>query len=87
MEIVLLGVIIVTFLFFVFLVCCFVLSAKELEEEMLDKVNNLGIGPGGLGGRVTAIGLNIETYATHIAGLPVAVNICCHVNRHITRVL
>ena len=60
---------------------------KELEEEMLDKVNNLGIGPGGLGGRVTAIGLNIETYATHIAGLPVAVNICCHVNRHITRVL
>lgn len=60
---------------------------KELEDEMLDKVNNLGIGPGGLGGRVTAIGLNIETYATHIAGLPVAVNICCHVNRHITRVL
>lgn len=60
---------------------------KELEEEMLDEVNNLGIGPGGLGGRVTAIGLNIETYATHIAGLPVAVNICCHVNRHITRVL
>ena len=60
---------------------------KELEEEMLDKVNNLGIGPGGLGGRVTAIGLNIETYATHIAGLLVAVNICCHVNRHITRVL
>lgn len=60
---------------------------KELEEEMLDKVNDLGIGPGGLGGRVTAIGLNIETYATHIAGLPVAVNICCHVNRHITRVL
>ena len=60
---------------------------KELEEEMLDKVNNLGIGPGGLGGRVTAIGLNIETYATHIAGLPVAVNICCHVNRHAVRII
>lgn len=60
---------------------------KELEEEMLEKINDLGIGPGGLGGRVTAIGLNIETYATHIAGLPVAVNICCHVNRHIKRVL
>ena len=54
---------------------------------MLEKVNHLGIGPGGLGGRVTAIGLNIETYPTHIAGLPVAVNICCHVNRHIRRVL
>lgn len=60
---------------------------KDLEEEMLEKVNNLGIGPGGLGGRVTAIGLNIETYPTHIAGLPVAVNICCHVNRHIRRVI
>lgn len=60
---------------------------KELEEEMMQKVNNLGIGPGGLGGRVTAIGLNIETYPTHIAGLPVAVNICCHVNRHIRRKL
>lgn len=60
---------------------------KDLEEEMLEKVNKLGIGPGGLGGRITAIGLNIETYATHIAGLPVAVNICCHVNRHIRRVL
>ena len=59
---------------------------RELEEEMLEKVNQLGIGPGGLGGRVTAIGLNIETYPTHIAGLPVAVNICCHVNRHIHRV-
>lgn len=59
----------------------------ELEEEMLEKINALGIGPGGLGGRVTAIGLNIETYATHIAGLPVAVNICCHVNRHIKRTL
>lgn len=60
---------------------------RELEEEMLQKVNNLGIGPGGLGGRITAIGLNIETYPTHIAGLPVAVNICCHVNRHIRRIL
>lgn len=60
---------------------------RELEEEMLQKVNNLGIGPGGLGGRITAIGLNIETYPTHIAGLPVAVNICCHVNRHIRRTL
>ena len=60
---------------------------KELEEEMLEKINSIGIGPGGLGGRVTAIGLNIETYPTHIAGLPVAVNICCHVNRHIKRTL
>lgn len=60
---------------------------KELEIEMLEKINSLGIGPGGLGGRVTAIGLNIETYATHIAGLPVAINICCHVNRHIKRML
>ena len=55
---------------------------KELEEEMLEKINCLGIGPGGLGGRVTAFAVNIETYPTHIAGLPVAVNICCHVNRH-----
>lgn len=60
---------------------------RELEEEMLERVNYLGIGPGGLGGRITAIGLNIETYPTHIAGLPVAVNICCHVNRHIRRTL
>lgn len=60
---------------------------RELEDEMLEKINRLGIGPGGLGGRVTAIGLNIESYATHIAGLPVAVNICCHVNRHIKRTL
>ena len=60
---------------------------KDFEIEVLDAINNLGIGPGGLGGRVTAIGLNVETYPTHIAGLPVAVNICCHVNRHITRVL
>lgn len=59
----------------------------DLEKEMLDKVNALGLGPGGLGGKVTAIGLNIETYPTHIAGLPVAVNICCHVNRHITEIL
>lgn len=58
---------------------------RELEKEMLEKINNLGIGPGGLGGRATAIGLNIETYPTHIAGLPVAINICCHVNRHISR--
>ena len=58
---------------------------KELEEEMLEKINCLGIGPGGLGGRVTAFAVNIETYPTHIAGLPVAVNICCHVNRHIIR--
>jgi len=54
---------------------------------MLDKVNRLGIGPGGLGGTVTAFAVNIETYPTHIAGLPVAVNICCHVNRHVTREL
>ncbi len=60
---------------------------SELEEEMLAKINALGIGPGGLGGRMTAIGLNIETYPTHIAGLPVAVNICCHVNRHSKRTL
>lgn len=58
---------------------------KELEEELLMKANSLGIGPGGLGGRTTVLGINIETYATHIAGLPVAVNICCHVNRHSTR--
>lgn len=56
---------------------------RELEKEMLERINNLGIGPGGLGGRITALGVNVETYATHIAGLPVAVNICCHVNRHI----
>lgn len=60
---------------------------KALEEEMLDKINALGIGPAGLGGRVTALGINIETYPTHIAGMPVAVNICCHVNRHIRRVI
>ncbi|QHQ60276.1 fumarate hydratase [Anaerocolumna sedimenticola] len=60
---------------------------KNLEMELLSEINKLGIGPGGLGGRVTALGINIETYPTHIAGLPVAINICCHVNRHITRIL
>lgn len=59
----------------------------ELEKEMLTKINNLGIGPAGLGGRITAFAINIETYPTHIAGLPVAVNICCHVNRHSHRVI
>ena len=58
---------------------------KELEEEMLEKINRLGIGPGGLGGKTTALAVNVNTYATHIAGLPVAVNICCHVNRHVVR--
>lgn len=60
---------------------------RDLEKEMLDQINKLGIGPGGLGGTVTALAVNIETYPTHIAGLPVAVNICCHVNRHCHRVL
>lgn len=60
---------------------------KKLEEEMLQKINNLGIGPGGLGGRITALAVNIDTYPTHIAGLPVAINICCHVNRHSIRVI
>lgn len=60
---------------------------KELEEEMLEKINGLGIGPGGLGGITTALAVHINTYPTHIAGLPVAVNICCHVNRHIVREL
>lgn len=58
---------------------------KDLEEEMLEKINGLGIGPGGLGGTTTALAVHINTYPTHIAGLPVAVNICCHVNRHISR--
>ena len=58
---------------------------RMLEEEMLSKINRLGIGPGGLGGTTTALAVNINTYATHIAGLPVAVNICCHVNRHVVR--
>ncbi len=60
---------------------------KELELEMLGRINMLGIGPGGLGGTVTALAVNINTYPTHIAGLPVAVNICCHVNRHVSREL
>lgn len=60
---------------------------RELEEELLLQINKTGIGPGGLGGTTTALAVNIETYPTHIAGLPVAVNICCHVNRHAVRVL
>ncbi len=60
---------------------------KEMEEEMLTKINYLGIGPGGLGGTTTALAVNINTYPTHIAGLPVAINICCHVNRHAVREL
>ena len=60
---------------------------RDLEKEMLTKINNLGIGPGGLGGRTTALAVNIETYPTHIAGLPVGINICCHVNRHAHRVI
>lgn len=58
---------------------------KEMEEELLSRINKLGIGPGGLGGTTTALAVNVNTYPTHIAGLPVAVNICCHVNRHIVR--
>ena len=60
---------------------------RNLEKEMLEKINKLGIGPGGLGGTQTALAINIETYPTHIAGLPIAVNICCHVNRHSHRVI
>ena len=60
---------------------------RDLEKEMIEKINKLGIGPGGLGGTQTALAINIETYPTHIAGLPVAVNICCHVNRHSHRVI
>ena len=60
---------------------------KELEIELLEKINQLGIGPGGLGGSNTAFAVNIETYPTHIAGLPVGINICCHVNRHVTRTI
>ena len=60
---------------------------RDLEKEMLEKINKLGIGPGGLGGTQTALAINIETYPTHIAGLPVAVNICCHVNRHSHKVI
>ena len=60
---------------------------KAMEEELLEKINRLGIGPGGLGGTTTALAVNINTYPTHIAGLPVAVNICCHVNRHVVRTI
>ncbi|MGB4660231.1 MAG: fumarate hydratase [Mobilitalea sp.] len=60
---------------------------RTMEEELLEEINQLGIGPGGLGGKTTALGVNIETYPTHIAGLPVAINICCHVNRHVTRII
>ena len=60
---------------------------RELEEELLSKINSLGIGPGGLGGTTSALAVNINTYPTHIAGLPVGVNICCHVNRHVIREL
>ena len=60
---------------------------RDMEEELMKKINGLGIGPGGLGGRVTALAVNINTYATHIAGLPVAVNMCCHVNRHAVRTI
>lgn len=58
---------------------------EELEKELLEKINKMGIGPGGLGGTTTALAVNINTYPTHIAGLPVAINICCHVNRHLVR--
>lgn len=60
---------------------------RELEIEMLEKINKMGIGPGGLGGDTTALGINIETYPTHIAGLPLAINMCCHVNRHTNRII
>ena len=60
---------------------------KDLEEEMLSKINGLGIGPGGLGGTTTALAVNVNTYPTHIAGLPVGINICCHVNRHAVRTI
>lgn len=60
---------------------------KQLEEDLLEEINQLGIGPGGLGGSTTALAVNIETYPTHIAGMPVGVNICCHVNRHITEII
>lgn len=60
---------------------------RDLEIELLDKINSSGIGPGGLGGTVTALAVNIETYPTHIAGLPVAINMCCHVCRHRTAVI
>lgn len=60
---------------------------REMEEELLQKINEIGLGPAGLGGDITALAVNINTYATHIAGLPVAVNMCCHVNRHIVRTI
>lgn len=60
---------------------------KELEEELLERINKIGIGPGGFGGSTTALAVNVNTYPTHIAGLPVAVNICCHVNRHVIRTI
>ncbi len=60
---------------------------KEMEAELLEKINKSGIGPGGLGGTTTALAVNINTYPTHIAGLPVAINICCHVNRHAVRTI
>ena len=60
---------------------------REMEQELLNKINETGIGPGGLGGVTTALAVHINTYPTHIAGLPVAVNICCHVNRHVVRIL
>lgn len=60
---------------------------RAMEEELLMRINELHIGPGGLGGKTTALGVNIETYPTHIAGLPVAINICCHVNRHVSRII
>ena len=60
---------------------------REMERELLEKINELGIGPGGLGGKMTALAVNINVYPTHIAGLPVAVNICCHVNRHVSKIL
>lgn len=60
---------------------------KQLEKDLLEEINQLGIGPGGLGGSTTALAVNVETYPTHIAGMPVGVNICCHVNRHITEII
>ncbi len=68
-------------------ICSHIPYVKEMEEELLARINAMGIGPGGLGGTTTALAVNIETYPTHIAGLPVAVNICCHVNRHAVREL
>lgn len=59
----------------------------KIEEELLKEINGTGIGPGGLGGKITALAVNIESHATHIAGMPLAVNMCCHVNRHLTRIL